>query len=49
MLSTLPLYCTAGWIAGPRRPVVGNWLADNLIAGLIPRIERVSDPELAHA
>ncbi|MGO8874054.1 MAG: conjugal transfer protein, partial [Acidimicrobiales bacterium] len=26
-----------------------NRLADSLIAGLIPRIQRVSDPELAHA
>ena len=47
-LSTWPLYCTAGWIAGPRRPV-GGTETDNLIAGLIPRIQRVSDPELAQA
>ena len=38
--STWPRCCTVGWIVGPRRPVAGAGGADDLIAGLIPRVTR---------
>ena len=44
-----PRCCTAGWSVGPKPPVAGAGEADNLIAGLIPRAQRVSDPEMAQA